>query len=284
MPRTLILSDLHLGLPDVPCGRPPRTPETLAPLFQASDRVILNGDTADIHHIHHREQALKLLDATLNLAARCGVSVTRINGNHDYDPAQLDFVDLFDGAILVTHGHAFSDSMLPWTPAHKIISRTLFTARERNEKTLEGFLAAAGEASMSQWNEPVTYTEPTALISIGLNPFRVAKVLAWWRKYPREAAHFVDRFRPAAKLLVCGHSHRAGSWLVGATPTSTRRHVINTGGFTFPSSPRAVLIDDSATELSVELRAIRHRGGRYVLDSRVETSCWRIQRPASDAR
>jgi hypothetical protein len=41
---------------------------------------------------------------------------------------------------------------------------------------------------------------------------------------------------------------------------------------------------DSATELSVELRAIRHRGGRYVLESRVETSCWRIQRPASDAR
>lgn len=284
MTRTLILSDLHLGLPDVPCGRPPRTPETLAPLFESIDRLILNGDAADIHHIHHRDRALKLLDATLNLAARRGISVTRINGNHDYDPAQLDFVDLFDGAILVTHGHAFSDSMLPWTPAHKVISRTLFAARERNEKTLEGFLAAAGEASMSQWNEPVTYTEPTALISIGLNPFRVAKVLAWWRKYPREAAHFVDRFRPAAKLLVCGHSHRAGSWMTGATLTSIPRHVINTGGFTFPSSPRAVLIEDSSTDVAVELRAILHRRGSYVLDSRVDASCWRIQRPASDAR
>ena len=72
--------------------------------------------------------------------------------------------------------------------------------------------------------------------------------------------------------------------MIGATPASIPRHVINTGGFTFPSSPRAVVIEDSPTELAVELRAIRHRGGRYVLDSRVDASCWRIQRPASDAR
>lgn len=283
MPRTLILSDLHLGLPDVPCGRPPRTPQTLAPLLDQSDHLILNGDIADIHHIHHREQALKLLDATLNLAARAGISVTRINGNHDFDPTQLDFADLFDGAILVTHGHAFSDSMLPWTPAHKAISRTLFAARERNQRTFEGFLSAAGEAAMSQWSEPATYREPTALISIGLNPWRVAKVLAWWRKFPREAALFADRFRPDARLVVCGHSHRAGSWMVAATPAGIPRHVLNTGGFTFPSSPRAVLIDDSPTELQIEMRAISHRGGRYTLDSRVEASCWRIQRPASNA-
>ena len=284
MPRTLILSDLHLGFPDVPCGRPLRTAEALAPLLESADHLILNGDTAEIHHILHKEQAARLLDATLDLVARTGISVTRINGNHDFDLAQPNFVDLFGGEILVTHGHAFSDSMLPWTPAHKVMTRTLLAARERNEKTLEGFLAAAGEASLAQWNEPATYREPTALVSIGLHPMRVAKVLTWWRKFPRDAARFVDRFRPDAKFVICGHSHRAGTWMVGATSTGIPRHIINTGSFTFPSSPRAVLIDDSPTDLSVEIRAIRHRGGRYMLASRVEASCWRIQRPASAAR
>ncbi|MSQ89909.1 MAG: hypothetical protein EXS01_00740 [Phycisphaerales bacterium] len=284
MPRTLILSDLHLGMPEVPCGRPQRTPQSLAPLLDEADRLILNGDSADIHHNHRREPAVRMLEEFLALASRARICVTQVNGNHDDDPTHVDHIDLFDGAVFVTHGHAFGDSMLPWTPAHKVIGETMRIARARNPKTIEGFLRAAGEAAMAQWNDPAVHNEPTALISIGLNPWRVARVLTWWRAYPRAAAAFVDRFRPEAKLLVCGHSHRAGSWMVRNPRTGGVRHILNTGGFTFPSSPRAVVIDDSPTTLSIELRAILHRGGRYKLAPRASESCWRIQRPASATR
>ncbi|MSR70193.1 MAG: hypothetical protein EXS17_07600 [Phycisphaerales bacterium] len=281
MARTLILSDLHFGLPEVPCGRPPRTPATLAALLNEADHLILNGDIADIHHQHRGAHGMTLLDEWLGMVARAGIEVTRINGNHDFDPAQPDFVDLFAGAFFVTHGHAFGKSMLPWTTAHRVVSESLSAARARNPKTLEGDLAAAGEAAMAQWGEAISHSEPTALVSIGMNPWRVARVLAWWRQFPREAAAYADRFRPNAQVVVCGHSHRAGAWSIASSAGATRRRILNTGGFTFPSSPHAVLIDDSARELRVSLRAIRARRGRYQLAAECPASCWRIQRPAS---
>lgn len=280
MARTLILSDLHFGLPEVPCGRPPRTPSTLAPLLNEADHLVLNGDIADIHHERRGNHGMTLLDEWLSMIARAGIALTRINGNHDFDCSQRDFADLCGGAVFVTHGHAFGESMLPWTPAHRVVSDALREARARNPQTLEGDLAAAGEAAMAQWGEKISHNEPTALISIGMNPWRVARVLAWWRKFPREAAAYADRFRPTAQVVVCGHSHRAGAWSIGAERGMKPRRILNTGGFTFPSSPHAVLIDESASELRVQLRSIRVRAGRYELAPESSASCWRIQRPA----
>lgn len=284
MARTLILSDIHLGFPDVPCGRPARSAQSLAPLFDSADHLIFNGDTADIHHDYHRDNALRMLEETMNIASRSGVMITRINGNHDFDPAQVDFVDLFAGTILVTHGHGFGESMVPWTPAHAQIARALHVARERYPNSIDGFLRAAGEAAMLQWRDAATYREPTALLSIGLNPRRILRVISWWRKFPREAMDFADRFRPDARVIVCGHSHRGGSWMAASASTGIQRRVLNTGGFTFPSSPRAVIIDDSPSDIDIELRAIVHGRGRYTLGERRDASCWRIHRPASNAR
>ncbi len=281
MARTLILSDLHFGLPEVPCGRPPRTPATLAPLLNECDHLVLNGDIADIHHLHRGGRGLELRDVWRGMIERAGIALTEINGNHDFEPARSNFADLFGGVIFVTHGHAFGESMLPWTPAHRIVRETLRAARARNPKTLEGDLAAAGEAAMAQWGEAISHNEPTALISIGMNPWRVARVLAWWRRFPGEAASYAERFRPQAQIVVCGHSHRAGRWLIASSDGGTRRRILNTGGFTFPSSPHAVVIDDSATELRVSMRAIRARRGHYELSGERSASCWRIQRPAS---
>ncbi len=281
MARTLILSDLHFGLPEVPCGRPPRTPATLAPLLAESDHLILNGDIADIHHLHRGDHGLTLLDEWLGMIDRAGITLTQINGNHDFNPARSNFADLFGGAVFVTHGHAFGESMLPWTPAHRVVSETLRAARARNPQTLEGDLAAAGEAAMAQWGETISHNEPTALISIGMNPWRVARVLAWWRQFPHEAARYADRFRPHAQIVVCGHSHRAGAWSIASSTGAMRRRILNTGGFTFPSSPHAVVIDETATELVVSMRAIRARRGLYELAGERSESCWRIQRPAS---
>ncbi len=284
MARTLILSDLHLGLPEVPCGRPARTPDSLAPLLNNCDHLVLNGDIADVHNVHRRENGMALLDQLLGMIGRAGILLTRVNGNHDFDASQKNFVDLYGGVVFVTHGHAFGASMLPWTPAHRVVRETLRAARARNDKTLEGDLAAAGEAAMAQWSEARSHNEPTALISIGLNPWRVARVLAWWRTFPREAARYAERFRPEAQIVVCGHSHRAGIWSIASAQSAAPKRVLNTGGFTFPSSPHAVVIDDDARELLVQMRAIRARRGRYELAAESPVSCWRIQRPAASSR
>ncbi len=278
-----------MGMPKVAFASPPRTSQSLAQVIGACDHLILNGDTAETLHMQRREASLRLVDELLESASRAGVALTRINGNHDFDAGGIDFVELFGGAVFVTHGHAFSESILPWTAAAGAIARELVRARERNPKSMEGFLRAASEAAAVQWSDPRTYKEPSALLSIGLHPTRVAKVLAWWRRYPQDAARFADRFRPACSVIVCGHSHRGGAWQVqsidsAASPAPAARQILNTGSFTFPSSPRAVVIDASASEISVELRAVIHRGGRYLLAPRVEASCWRIQLPQAAAR
>ncbi len=284
MPRILILSDIHLGLDEFPSFRPARTAESLAPLIAETDQLVLNGDTSQPHHVHRSGASSRLLDDLLDRASRERVCVVLINGNHDFSPSQPDFLELFEGAIFVTHGHAFGDSMIPWTHAHSVVMRELAIARARNPETMEGILRAAGEASMAQWSASAPFREPTSLLSIGFNPVRVARVLSWWRTYPRKAAEFLDRFRRDCQILVCGHSHRSGSWHVAATKGGTPHHVLNTGSFMFPSSPRAVCVDSTATDVAVELRAIIGVSGRYALAPRSPASCWRIQRPTSATR
>lgn len=276
--RTLILSDLHLGLPDVPCGRPIRTPESIEPLLEGIDRLVLNGDTADIHQPRYMELARKLLEQLTAMVARKGIQLVRISGNHDFDEANLSYLELGWGRIMVTHGHAFGKSMLPWTPAFDVIEKALSAARDRHPKSLEGALAAANEAAMAQWDHPATNREPTALVSIGTNPWRVYQVLKWWRTFPHEAAAFVRQFRPTCELVVCGHSHRSGDWSI-ELEKSSRCRILNTGSFSFPSTPRGVIIVEDSHCSQVEMRTIVAHKGRYAFAPGDSASRVRIQRP-----
>ncbi len=274
--RTLVLSDIHLGLPEAFPGRLKRTPATLAPLLLVADRIILNGDTADTHDPRWRERGLAELGELGELAKAKGVELIRISGNHDVDWEALTHAELAEGAVLVTHGHAFSKSILPWVPASGEMNRVFAEALRNNPETAAGAVAAANHAALIQWSDERSLSEPTALVAIGTRPSRILSVLRWWRQYPFDAAEFAARYAPNAKFVVCGHSHRAGAWSVGTTASSEKRWIINTGSFGFPSRPHGVLIEETSAGATLELRQILARGGRYELAGPTRASSWRI--------
>ena len=56
-------------------------------------------------------------------------------------------------------------------------------------------------------------------------PWRPLYILKTWWETPARAVALARVFRPRARLVLLGHTHRAGCWHVGP------RVVMNTGGF-----------------------------------------------------
>jgi predicted phosphodiesterase len=272
--RTLILSDIHLGLPGVAGLRPRRSAATLEPLLWGFSAVILNGDTADIHQPRCAPDAQRLLNELRESARRAKVEVVEVCGNHDVAETSRTHALLAGGSVLVSHGHAFSARMLPWVSATGEMNRRFAEALAHNPDTIEGAVRAANEGALVQWSDEHAADEPTALWSIGRSPARVLSVLRWWREYPRDAARFADRYSPQAKVVICGHSHRAGAWRIASAHGAPVRLILNTGSFSFPGRPFGAIVDEQ--EGTVELRRIHARQGRYELAPRSDANCWRI--------
>jgi len=101
LPRTIVLSDLHLGRPGGAGG---------AAAFEAlvgdCDRLIVNGDSAELHHEAFRADAERELDRFRDLCVTRGVRVDLIAGNHDPFVSDLRSLELADGAVYITHGDA----------------------------------------------------------------------------------------------------------------------------------------------------------------------------------
>lgn len=100
--RTLVLSDIHAGSP----GSRIQDPETLAPLFAGSDRIIYNGDCAEYCWIDTNRSPDAWVEALTEIATRDGRQVVWIRGNHDLPLDGCDY--LTEEGILITHGHGFS--------------------------------------------------------------------------------------------------------------------------------------------------------------------------------
>ncbi|MBL9141630.1 MAG: hypothetical protein JNK53_07170 [Phycisphaerae bacterium] len=77
---------------------------------------------------------------------------------------------------------------------------------------------------------------------------------------------------PGANIVVCGHSHRAGAWWVRGCL------VLNTGCFTFPGTPHAVLLEGDEVVLAPLER--RNAQWRYMVEAR---RAWRMGAIASAA-
>jgi len=75
-------------------------------------------------------------------------------------------------------------------------------------------------------------------------PWRPLLVLKCWQETPERAVAMARVFRPRARLILLGHTHRAGIWRIGP------RVVINTGSF-MPLAKR-LAVDLSGNEVSVK--------------------------------
>lgn len=99
--RTLALSDMHLGR----ASSSIRHPESLAPLVQGFDRILLLGDVVDEWYLSH-QQARDLEHLVRQVCRSAGAKeVLWCRGNHDANRQEGEEYALLDG-VLYLHGHA----------------------------------------------------------------------------------------------------------------------------------------------------------------------------------
>lgn len=249
---TLILSDLHLG-------RGPCTAERLAPLLADAGTVVLNGDSAEILLPSARDAARRELDALRTRMTREGTRAVFLEGNHDLGISNARHAFLAGGRILVTHGDAFDPRVAPWTPWAREAATAAAEAMERLPEsarmTIDARFSAARAAAECEWSDPARAEQHGGVMALLRRPHAVALILAYWRRYPRLAAEFAAAFAPGAMAVVCGHSHRPGSWKVGD------RWILNTGHFEFPARPFAVRVRNGA--MAMERIRLGKRGYEF---------------------
>ncbi len=234
----VILSDLHLGHASSLVGEI----DSLAGVWQGAGTVIFNGDTIDLDVDETKRETRKRISRLLQLVRRSGATPILLAGNHDPSLVSTRALELCGGQVLVTHGDCLHPAIAPWSGEARL-SRRLFRdclARfdaeavqdEAHGDALERVLRAAQLAAIGVARAPHARRAADACLSpvqlpsrFALRPHKTARVLHYWQRFPRLAARFLAEYRPSARYLVVGHSHRPGTWRVGG------RVIINTGAF-----------------------------------------------------
>jgi predicted phosphodiesterase len=258
MARTLILSDTHLG-----STRPGSAPsaESLRPLWRACDRLVINGDVAEVHDSRYRERAVFEAARLADLCRRDGVELTLLTGNHDACLAPERRLLLAGGQVFVTHGDVFHPDVAPWSREAPTLRQAFAQSLGRlthPARRLDDQLVAAEHAHLEHWTDHEPGRGEFTLRQVIRRPWLPLKLLWCWARYPRLAAEFTRRHVPGARFVVFGHTHRAGCWRRGGVT------VINTGCFGFPSRPLAVQLHGC----QLEVWPIRSREGSYELGPR----------------
>lgn len=263
VPRTLILSDLHLGRPDG-AGRADAF-ETLVADF---DRVIVNGDIAELHHSAYQADAQFELARFRDICHTRGTKLDLIAGNHDPYVSEVRSISLADGAVYITHGDALHPAVAPWSPQASVMRRAFeaaLAAAPREMSADAAHFLAAREAAIAEWRHMGNGSHVSTARSMLLHPSRALSVLRYWSSYPTLAADWCDRHAPEAGTIVVGHSHRAFHRAVAG------RQVVNTGSYGFPGRPHGVVIEGT----TIRLHAVIKRGHFFALAADAK-STWPI--------
>jgi len=262
--RFRVLSDLHLGHDQSVI----RKVEDLRPLIGGGGTVVFNGDTFEERAPCYREKSAAMLEELMALCREEGVRPVMVNGNHDPERWGRDAVDAAGGRMYVTHGHVLLRLVSPW-------SSKLRGCRGE----IEAMLAAAGEWERLSLGERYALTRAVCLrmppsetrqgsqsvaAKVGLlmrevwPPTRPWEVMKVWAGLPRLASEFTGRYRPGAKAVVFGHTHRAALWRRGG------RWLVNTGGFVTFSRPWRVTWDGEG----MVIERIRVKGGAFGVEGK----------------
>lgn len=268
----VVLSDLHLGLGSAP------DPQAMAPLFDGATQVILNGDSTELATPRFAARAADQLNALHDTITRAGASVVTLAGNHDPGISTALHTTHHDGAVMVTHGHAFHPMIVPWSRhAHAAAAahRAAWVASPALPP-LERALHAAAAAAEAERRAEHARSPLAEVCCMVTRPWLSVQIVAFWRMFPELAVRFRDACAPTATVVVCGHSHRAGAWWHRGCL------VLNTGSFTFPGTPHAVLMeDDEIVHVPLERR---RKIWRYMAETRRTWRMGAIAAAASSAR
>ena len=258
--RLVIISDTHLGRPHCSAG----SAEALRPLWQGASHLIINGDAAEVHHPQFRTAAARQILALQDLCEADGVALSLISGNHDPYLTDLRHLYLADGQVLVTHGDALHPAITPWSPAagrlRAAVTKAMAAVDRESHDHLETRLAAFQYASGAEWAGMLEReADRSRVISMFIRPWSMIRVLHYWSIIPRRAAEFLERFAPAARFILLGHTHHSGIWHIND------RCIINTGSFGFPGRPQMVIVEGQ----TMTVRPIRWRRRNWAFTARL---------------
>lgn len=255
---TRVFSDLHLGHP----ASTVRSVAELFPLFEGCGRVLLNGDTVETCSGALAGESLARAGELLDRLREAGVEVVVLPGNHDPDREGPSLVELEAGGVVVTHGDICFRYGSPWSPWVPKVKDKLDAAEAQaggfeNARTLEARAELAKAYARAFHPRPRRFTgflgKLETISHAAWPPTTPLAILDIWKNGPERVARWMEKFTPRAKVLVMGHTHRAGMW------QRRGRWVINTGAFHPFTRPHFVESEPGRLRL-VE---IEHRHGAF---------------------
>lgn len=231
---TRILSDIHYG------DRSSRvhTLAQLRPLLDGPSALVLNGDTLDTRIGPSPARTAAMREEVHQFFPQHVAATTFLTGNHDADITPHHALEFAGGQIYVTHGDILYPEIVPWSQDAAMMRQRLGEEFAKLPAEASGDLAARfavfrrvafsiPQRHQSQRN-PIKYAVAFAQDTIW-PPSRLWQIIQAWQNLPDLAAAFVREYRPAAKFVLVGHTHRPGIWR--RSPDLT---VINTGSFSRP--------------------------------------------------
>lgn len=256
----MILSDTHLGRP----RRGAQSAQALRGLWQGADRLIINGDVAEVHDQTCRGAAARQVIHLQDMCEADGVKLTLISGNHDPFMTDRRHLSLAGGEVFVTHGDAIHPAISPWTShrqsLRRLHSQAVAAVQQSRGPQADVPYATAQYASLLQWDAFATYPhcKPSWATRYVQHIAKTGRVLWYWHTLPRNASAFAHWHAPHCRFFIFGHIHRAGIW------RQAGRVLINTGSYDWPGRPRAVVIENGF----LAVHAIQRERGRYHLAQR----------------
>jgi predicted phosphodiesterase len=254
-----IFSDIHYG---DPASRVHRLAQ-LRPLLDGVFELVLNGDTLDTRPSPRPQFTAEIRAEVLAFFPAQVPRVTFVTGNHDPDLSAQSTLDLAGGQIFVTHGDILFDNIVPWGRDAPVIGEKISAglaalpppARGQLAERLAVWRRVAAEIPQRHQSKPRGLSYAIGFIAdTAWPPLRVLRVLQAWREEPARAAELARRYRPKAKFVLLGHTHKP---FVRHTPSGVT--VLNTGAFCPPFGSHA--IDLTPGRLTV--RCIEERGGEF---------------------
>lgn len=259
----LVLSDLHMAHPASYVSHP----RQLAPLLENVRSVVFNGDTCELANLDRKARARELLHDVHDLCQQRGVRPYFLTGNHDPFISNLHHLDLFGGRVFITHGDALHPAIAPWSRESKAIlaERHRLLAGRSEPRTLAQVLLLSKQASLVAAlydhgaKEQGLWGRLELVSRFARKPKRILITLMYWANVAHYSHALQQRFRPEAKLMLIGHTHRPGVW------KNRDYMLVNTGSYQPLSHSLAVYLDDSqAVVRRVHLRKNEFRTGRVV--------------------
>jgi UDP-2,3-diacylglucosamine pyrophosphatase LpxH len=263
----LVLSDLHLAHPATYFTRS----DAIAPLLEGVGTVVFNGDVGELLHFKHRRDAVDRVRRLCEICLTRGARPLFLTGNHDPTVSSLHCLSLYGGSVVLTHGDVLHPWLAPWAKdaVHLKRERRRLLARRPPPDEWNGVLELCKEIGTvaSRYDAKGKKGLVARSLMVGkfaVQPWRVFQALHYWSNVVHYAHALQERHFSAAKLVVVGHTHRAGVWHL---PTFT---LVNTGSYQPLSKPLAVRLNDG----TARVHRIEGRGEEFRLGAEIHHMRW----------